>query len=61
MLPGGGIEVKVDLVEFEDDDIHYVYSPALELIGYGNTHEEAKESWNTVLEEYFQYGIEKKH
>lgn len=57
---GDLVEVKVDLIEFEEDNICYVYSPAFELIGYGHTDEEAKESWKIVLEEYFQYARDKK-
>lgn len=60
ILSGGLVEVKVDLIEFEEDNIYYVYSPAFELIGYGNTNEEAKESWKIILEEYLQYALDKK-
>lgn len=60
IFSGGLVEVKVDLIEFEDDNICYVYSPAFELIGYGNTNEEAKESWKIILEEYLQYALDKK-
>jgi hypothetical protein len=54
------IEVKVDLVEYEEDGIHYVYSPAFDLIGYGKTQQEARESWEIVLAEYFSYTLNKK-
>jgi hypothetical protein len=54
------IEVKVDLIEYEEDGIYYVYSPAFDLIGYGTNAIEARQSWETVLEEYFNYTLNKK-
>jgi predicted RNase H-like HicB family nuclease len=53
------IEVKVDLIEYEEDGIYYVYSPAFDLIGYGTTAQEARNSWEVVLEEYFSYTLNK--
>ncbi len=53
------VEVKIDLVEYEDDSIHYVYSPAFDLIGYGYSQEEARQSWELVLQEYFTYTLNK--
>lgn len=54
------IEVKVDLIEYEENSIYYVYSPAFDLVGYGKTAVEARESWQIVLEEYFSYTLNKK-
>ncbi len=54
------IEVKIDLVEYKEDGIYYVYSPAFDLIGYGKSTKEARESWEVVLEEYFSYTLNKK-
>lgn len=53
------IEVNVDLIEYLEDDIFFVFSPALDLIGYGKTHSEARQSWETVLEEYVSYTMNK--
>lgn len=55
----GNIEVKVDLIEYEEDCIFYVYCPPLDLIGYGSSQKEARASWETVLEEYFRYTLNK--
>ncbi len=55
----GTIEVNVDLIEYEEDCIFYVYCPPLDLIGYGSSHTEARASWETVLEEYFRYTLNK--
>ena len=53
------VEVKVDLIEYEEDNIHYVYSPALDLVGYGESPVTARESWQVVLAEYFKYALNK--
>lgn len=53
------IDCKVDILMYEEDGIHYVYSPALDLVGYGKTGEEALASWEVVIEEYLRYGLEK--
>lgn len=53
------VEVQVDLIEFDEEGIHYVYSPAFDLIGYGKTGEEARGSWQLILEEYFCYALNK--
>jgi predicted RNase H-like HicB family nuclease len=55
----GNIEVNVDLIEYEEDCIFYVYCPPLDLIGYGSTQTEARASWEIVLEEYFRYTLNK--
>lgn len=49
------INVKLSLIEFEEDGLHFVYSPALDLTGYGKTEEEAKESYNLAMEEFLKY------
>jgi predicted RNase H-like HicB family nuclease len=54
------IEVKVDLIEYEEEGVYFVYSPAFDLVGYGNTQQEARDSWEIVLEEYFAYTLNKK-
>src|SRR5688572_28362783 len=54
------IEVNVDLIEYEEAGIFYVYSPAFDLVGYGKSAAEARKSWEIVLEEYFTYTLNKK-
>ncbi|MFN5169670.1 MAG: hypothetical protein ACK5DD_08600 [Cyclobacteriaceae bacterium] len=49
------INVKLSLIEFEEDGLHFIYSPALDLTGYGKTEEEAKESYNLAMEEFLRY------
>lgn len=40
---------------FKEDDAFIAYSPALDLSGYGKTEVEARDSFNIVLKEYFDY------
>ena len=54
------IEIEIDLIEFQEDGLYYMYTPALDLIGYGRTKEEAKKSWDIVMQEYFKYTMNKK-
>jgi hypothetical protein len=55
-------QVKLDIAFFgwEEDTIHYVYSPALDLTGYGHSKEEAKQSFEDILEEFIRYTHTKK-
>jgi len=51
-------EMKVGVIIFEDEDCIFAYCPSLNLIGCGDTEQEAKESFNIVFEEYINYTIE---
>lgn len=53
------VTLQVDILEYEEDGIHYVYCPALDLIGYGGSAAESRSSWKTVLEEYVNYTVNK--
>jgi len=53
-------KMQLSLVSFADDDsIHFVYCPALDITGYGHTDSEAKESFEKTLELYLNYTINK--
>lgn len=54
------INVKLSVIEFEEEGLHFIYSPALDLTGYGKTEEEAKESYNLAMEEFLRYTANKK-
>jgi hypothetical protein len=54
------VNVKLSLIEFEEDGLFFVYSPALDLTGYGKTHEEARDSYNIAMEEFIKYTTNKK-
>jgi hypothetical protein len=51
----GKYHVGLSLVEFEEENVTIVYSPALDLSGYGYSQEEAKQSFSEALSEFFRY------
>lgn len=53
-------ELSVSIFLWEEDSVFYVYSPALDLTGYGLSKEEARESFETVLHEFIVYTHNKK-
>ncbi|MFY7665660.1 hypothetical protein [Flavobacterium sp.] len=54
------VELSLSLFLWQEDNIFYVYAPALDLTGYGLSKEEARESFETVLEEFIVYTHNKK-
>src|SRR5690606_12685103 len=54
------VELEVSIFLWEEDFIFYVYAPALDLTGYGLSREEARQSFETVLEEFLVYTHNKK-
>lgn len=42
---------------FREDENYIAYSPALDLSGYGKSEEEARQSFDIVLKEYFAYAL----
>lgn len=52
-------QVCLSLVEFDEDDVVIIYSPALDLSGYGHSEEEAKNSFSESLHEFFRYTYNK--
>lgn len=53
------VEVSLDLIEFIEDEVHFVFSPALDLTGYGDNKKEARTSFEVTLKEFLSYTIEK--
>ena len=51
----GKYHVGLALVEFEEANVTIVYSPALDLTGYGYSQEEAKQSFTEALHEFLRY------
>ncbi len=55
------VKVKLLLVHFRDeDDVHFIYSPHLDLTGYGKNVDDAKRSFEIVLEDFIDYTLKKK-
>lgn len=53
--------ISLSLIHFTDENgVHFVYSPELELTGYGMDRQEAKESFEVVLQEFIEYATEHK-
>ncbi len=53
------INTLLQLFSFKDENSVVVYSPALDLCGYGTDEQEAKLSFNIVLEEFIKYTTNK--
>ncbi len=57
----GNVKVKLLLFHFQDENnIHFIYSPHIDLTGYGKSVTEAKESFNIVFEDFVDYALKKK-
>jgi len=54
------INVELALISFVEDNIHYIYSPALDLYGYDDNDEGAKESFRIALHDFLSYTTAKK-
>ena len=52
-------QFKLSLFSFIDDGVRIIYSPALDLSGYGKTIAEAKVSFELTLEEFVRYTTNK--
>jgi len=56
----GYVKVKLLLIHFMDENnIHFIYSPHLDLTGYGKNPEEAKKSFKIILEDFIDYTLKK--
>ncbi len=56
----GEVKVKLLLVSFKDkQQTHFVYSPHLDLTGYGDSIKEAKESFGIVFNDFIEYTLNK--
>lgn len=49
------IDVHLGLIFFEEEGKHFVYTPALDITGYGNSEDEAKNSFEETLKEFLRY------
>lgn len=55
------VKVKLLLFHFVDENkINFIYSPHLDLTGYGNNTEDAQHSFEIVLEDFVDYTMKKK-
>jgi len=54
------VTVRVPIIQFEEDNNQIIYCPALEVTGYGNSEDEAKEAFEISLSEFFKYTLHKR-
>ena len=51
--------IQILLLFWGDEKVNYVYSPQLDLTGYGYNEQEAKDSFNHQLDEFLSYTLNK--
>ncbi len=57
----GDVKVMLLLFHFKDENnIHFIYSPHLDLTGYGNNLDEAKKSFEIIFKDFVDYTLKKK-
>lgn len=57
----GQVKVNLLLIHFVDEHhIHFIYSPHLDLTGYGQNLKDAKKSFEIVFEDFVDYTLKKK-
>jgi len=54
------ITLELHLYLWEENKMHYVYSPSLDVTGYGSTEIDAKKSFEITLNEFVTYTHNKK-
>lgn len=60
-IDSGLVLVKLFLIHFEDENkVHFIYSPHLDLTGYGNNIDDAKKSFGIIFEDFVDYTLKKK-
>ena len=53
------IEVKLSVIQFRENNVEIIYSPALDISGYGETIHKAKDSFEIALDEFIRYTMSK--
>jgi hypothetical protein len=54
------IHVELSLYKWHEEGVYYIYSPALDLTGYGKSFKEANDSFSVTLNEFVDYTDNKK-
>lgn len=57
---GQTVKVSVPVILFKEEETFIAYCPSLNVYGYGDDEEGAKESFEYCLSEFFQYTLNKK-
>jgi hypothetical protein len=53
------IKIGLTLILWKENDIHFQYSPQLDLTGYGKSATEAQSSFDQTLKDFISYTINK--
>ena len=56
----GKIDFNLPVIKFQEDDVFFYYTPALDLTGYGKTEQEAYDSFQQSLGQFLDYTTNKK-
>jgi len=55
-----GVKVRILLFHFTDEQgVHFIYSPHLDITGYGYTLKDAKKSFEVVFADFLDYTLKK--
>jgi len=54
------IDFSMPVIKFQENDVFFFYTPALDLTGYGKTEEEARTSFEETLGQFLDYATHKK-
>lgn len=49
------INVEAEVFTWVEDNIHYYFSPALDIVGYGINDQEAQQSFEYTLKDFIEY------
>ena len=55
----GKVDAKLDVFIYENDGFKIAYAPALDLMGYGKSIDDAKSSFEIVVEDFFETSLQR--
>lgn len=55
MIKTQQLSERIPVLLYEEDNIHYAHCEFLDILGYGNNEEEAKRSFEIMLDEILKY------
>lgn len=56
---GNEVIFNVPVIRFTEENIYFYYTPAFDIAGYGNTDEEAKNSFEETITQFLDYSTNK--
>lgn len=57
--PKGIVDTQLTLLSFVEGDIYYLYSPELDIYGYGQSENQARDSFSVTFKETMSYMVNK--